>query len=572
LTDTCLVGLGRDTAALLWGPVSERSPRPEYPRPNLRRPAWLNLNGEWEFGTGEEPGFEHRIVVPFCPQSELSGIGKLPGDVVWYRRTFDAPESELLVLHFGAVDYRATVWVNDVEVARHEGGHTPFSADITSVSRRRGNVVVVRAEDPMSDKTIPRGKQHWTPHPEGIFYTSTTGIWQTVWLEPLPARHIKGFRLTPDLGAGALDVELDAAGQAEVIAVLDGEVAGRWSGVAGRGRIQLDRVVPWHPDSPRLYDLEARLLDGDGKVVDRVESYFGLRTIDTRDGRFRLNGEPFVQRLVLDQGYFPGGLLTAPSDESLRHDIELAQSFGFNGARKHQKSEDPRWLYWADRLGFLVWSEMPSFHEHSPEAERRLSAEWTEVVMRDREHPSVVAWVVANESFGLEGIDPQTRSNFLARLYRLTHDLDRTRPVVSNDGWEHALTDLLTLHDYEPPAVVAQRYRRLDSALEVGANGHAAFGPGYSYSGQPLLVSEFGGLRIAGPGGWGWLEVKDRDEFLQVYRGLVAGLMEPGPVQGFCYTQLTDVEQEQNGLLTFDRVPKVDPELLRPLTQTPKRE
>jgi beta-galactosidase/beta-glucuronidase len=559
------------------GALSERSPshgnpRPEYPRPNFQRSRWLSLNGEWEYGSGVEPAYERRILVPFCPQSELSGIGELPGDVVWYRRRFDAPEGECLVLHFGAVDYRATVWVNEVEVARHEGGHTPFSADITSVARARDNVVVVRAEDPLADKTIPRGKQYWTPKPEGIFYTSTTGIWQTVWLEPLPARHIEGLRVTPDLAAGALDFELEAPGRAELIAHLDGEVAGRWSGKAGRGRMQLDRVLPWHPDSPRLYDLEVALLDDDGNVADRVNSYFGLRTIETRDGRFWLNGEPYIQRLVLDQGYFPGGLLTAPSDDALRKDIELAKALGFNGARKHQKTEDPRWLYWADRLGFLVWDEMPSFHQHSPEAERRLSAEWKEVVLRDRDHPSVVAWVVANESFGLGDIDPSVRSTFLVSLYRLTHDLDRTRPVVSNDGWEHALTDLCTVHDYEPPAVFARRYRRLDSALEVGANDHSAFDAGYGYRGQPFLVTEFGGIRVSGPGGWGWLEVEDQDEFLSVYRSLIGGLMDAGPVQGFCYTQLTDVEQEQNGLLTFDRVPKVDPASIRAVTQTPKQQ
>jgi len=552
------------------GPLSERSPRPEYPRPNLQRPRWLNLNGEWDFGAGDKPTFDRRIVVPFCPQSQLSGIGELPGDVVWYRRRFDAPRSECLVLHFGAVDYRATVWVNDVEVAHHEGGHTPFDADITGVAKARGNVVVVRAEDPFTDKTIPRGKQHWTPHPEGIFYTPTTGIWQTVWLEPLPARHIRRLRVSPDLAGEAVDFQLDAPGQTELVAHLDGEVVGRWVG-AGTGRMHLDRVVPWRPESPVLYDIEARLHDEHGKVVDRVESYFGLRTVETRDGRFWLNGEQYIQRLVLDQGYFPGGLLTAPSDQALRHDIELAQAFGFNGARKHQKIEDPRWLYWADRLGFLVWSEMPSFHEHSAEAERRLSAEWTEVILRDRDHPSVVAWVTANESFGLGHIDPPVRSAFLAGLYRLTHELDPTRPVISNDGWEHALSDLCTVHDYEPAAVLAQRYRTLDAALRVGANGHSAFDPGYSYGGQPFLVTEFGGLRVSGWGGWGWLEVKDQEELVQVYRGLIDGLMDPGPVQGFCYTQLTDVEQEQNGLLTFDRVPKVDPEHLRPITQTPKR-
>lgn len=551
--------------------VSAAGPRSEYPRPMLRRPDWLNLNGEWEFGAGETPSFDRRIVVPFCPESELSGISERPGDVVWYRRGFDAPEAECLQLHFGAVDYRATVWVNNVEVARHDGGHTPFSADITGVSRAHDNVVVVRADDPLSDRTIPRGKQYWKEIPEGIFYTATTGIWQTVWIEPLPARHIRRLRVTPDLEAAAVDFELDGEGKVELVATLDHDVVGWWSGPAGRGRMGLDSVVPWHPDSPRLYDLEARLLDHEGNVTDRVSSYFGLRTIETRDGRFWLNGEPYVQRLALDQGYFPGGLMTASSDDVLRRDIELARALGFNGARKHQKVEDPRWLYWADKLGFLVWSEMPGFHEHSAEAERRLATEWHDVVMRDRDHPSVVAWVVANESFGLDQVAPSVRSSFLVHLYKLTNSLDGSRPVVSNDGWEHALSDLCTIHDYGPPADLAQRYRTIEKTLEQRTDGHPPYDPGYSYRGEPLMVTEFGGLRMAGSGGWGWLEVENDQEFLEVYRRLIGGLMDAGPIQGFCYTQLTDVEQEQNGLLTFDRVPKVDPELIRPITQTPKR-
>ena len=551
----------------LTGP---EGPRPEYPRPQLQRSEWLNLNGEWEFGAGEKPTFDRRIVVPFCAESEFSGIGQLPGDVVWYRREFDAPKAECLLLHFGAVDYRATVWVNDVEVASHEGGHSPFSAEITRASGDRNNVLVVRAEDPLRDKTIPRGKQHWTEHPEGIFYTPTTGIWQTVWLEPLPARHIRHLHVSPDLANGLIDFELEGEGEAELVATLDAVVVGRWSGPAGPGRMHLDRVVAWHPESPQLYQLEARLNDQEGRAADRVDSYFGLRTIETRDGRLWLNGEPYVQRLVLDQGYFPGGLLTAPSDDALRHDIELAQAFGFNGARKHQKAEDPRWLYWADRLGFLVWSEMPSFHEHSAAAERRLADEWKQLVLRDRDHPSIVAWVVANESFGLDHVDPSVRSSFLLRLYEATHALDSTRPVVSNDGWEHALTDLCTIHDYSPPAALSRRFASVATALDRSGHHHSVYDPGYGYRGEPLLVSEFGGIRVSGPGGWGWLEVDDRNKFLDLYRGLVGALMESAPVQGFCYTQLTDVEQEQNGLLTFDREPKVDPVQIRQATQTPK--
>ena len=536
----------------------------DYPRPIFRRTRWVSLDGEWEFGAGDSQRFDRTITVPFCPQAALSGIGDpAPGDVVWYRRRFDAPGAERLLLHFGAVDYRAKVWVNGEEVARHEGGNTPFSADITRVAGRRGNVVVVRAEDPLADKTIPRGKQHWTATPESIFYTATTGIWQTVWLEPLPSRRIDALRLVPNLDEGSVAVNVDAAGEVDLMVTFDGRELARRK---GNGVIALEDVHTWSPEAPHLYELEAVLRDARGAEVDRVESYFGLRTIETHDGKFWLNGAPYTQRLVLDQGYFPGGLMTAPADADLRRDIEVAKAMGFNGARKHQKVEDPRWLYWADRLGFLVWSEMPSFHEDSPEARHRLTAEWTEVVLRDRDHPCIVAWVPANESFGL-GSDA---APFLDELHRLTKTLDPSRPAVSNDGGEQTTTDLCTLHDYGSPAELAQRYRTLESALDPRARPRPAYLPGYSHRGEPVIVSEFGGIALAGSGGFGWSEARDPGALLKTYRELVEALMAPGPVEGFCYTQLTDVEQERNGLLTIDREPKVDPALLRPITQTPK--
>lgn len=535
-------------------------PRPEYPRPAFRRADWINLNGEWEFATGATPRYDRTILVPFCPESKLSQIGEAPGDVVWYRRTFEAPRADRLHVHFGAVDYRATVWVNDVEVARHEGGHTPFTADITAAIKPSGNVLVVRAEDPLADKTIPRGKQHWKEKGEGIFYTPTTGIWQTVWLEPLPARRLNGIRLQPDFDHGVLQFELEGGGEARMVVSLDGDQVGTWSG-EDRGFLRLDRKASW-PGA--LYNVEVTAGD------DRVETYFGLRKIEERDGRVWLNGEPIVQRLVLDQGYFPEGLMTAPSDEALKADIELAMAFGFNGARKHQKVEDPRWLYWADRLGFLVWSEMPSFHEHSAEAERRLMREWADVVRLHRNHPSVAAWVPANESFGLGEIDPAVRSDFLVRLYRMTHELDGTRPVVSNDGWQQALTDLCTIHDYSPGVELAEHFRSTEAALTARAEGHDPYDPGFSYRGEPVLVTEFGGVAFKASNGWGYHDVADSEAFVREYETLVGALMRGGPVQGFCYTQLTDVEQEQNGLATYDRKPKVDPALISPLTRMNK--
>ena len=539
-------------------------PRPEYPRPAFRRRDWVNLNGEWEFGAGDSEIFDRRIVVPFCPQSELSGLGvRVPGDVVWYRRRFDAPDSARLLLHFGAVDYRATVWVNGEQVAAHEGGHTPFSADISRFAGRSDNVVVVRAEDPLSDQTIPRGKQYWKESSEGIFYTATTGIWQTVWLEPMPERSIQRMRLVPSFDDASVEVEVAAAGPVDVVVTFDEAVVGRWRG-SDHGRIALDRVMHWSPEAPHLYQVDASLLDG----TDRATTYFGLRKVETRDGRFWLNGTPYIQRLVLDQGYFPGGLLTAGTDVELRRDIELAKAMGFNGARKHQKVEDPRWLYWADTLGFLVWAEMANFHQHSLEAERRLIAEWREAVLRDREHASIVAWVPMNESFGL---GPSPPAAFLNHLYELTHALDGTRPVMSNDGWEHAISDMCTLHDYGSAGELAERYRTAESALAPDARPHPAYLPGYRRQGEPVIVSEFGGVALAGSGGFGWSEAEGAQALLKTYEKMVEALMAPGPVEGFCYTQLTDVEQEKNGLLTSTRQPKLDAETVRPVTQTPKR-
>ena len=546
-------------------------PRPEYPRPRLRRRDWVNLNGEWEFGVGEQQVFDRRILVPFCPQSSLSGIEeRLTEDVVWYRRRFDVPGSDRMLMHFGAVDYRATVWVNGEEVAHHEGGHTPFAVDISQLVRESGNEVVVRAEDPVSDRTIPRGKQYWKKKSESIFYTPTTGIWQTVWLEPLPARSLGAIEVRPDPPGWSVDFTIEAEGRKEVTATLDGREVGHWRGSDQEGRIALDEIVAWSPESPGLYGLEISLLDRAGRISDHVTSYFGLRTIETRDGRFLLNGEEYVQRLVLDQGYFPGGLLTAAADRDLRGDIALAKAMGFNGARKHQKIEDPRWLYWADVLGFLVWGEMPAFHNHSRDAERRLEAEWADAVTRDRGHPCIVAWAPVNESFGMEGMPADAKAHYLDRLYRLTKELDRGRPVVSNDGWEHAQTDLCTIHDYNPAHVLRRRYRSTKTALDPAAHPHPPYLSGYAYAGEPLVVSEFGGVALAGSPGFGWSEANGADGLLETYREMVAALMEPGPVEGFCYTQLTDVEQEQNGLLTFDRVPKVDPRLIRAATQTAK--
>ena len=589
-------------------------PRTEYPRPQFRREDWTNLNGEWRFafddgdrgrregwqnvrgGLRDGSPFDRTITVPFCYQSELSGIGETAlHDVVWYARTFEhavSNDDERLLLHFGAVDHRADVWVNGVHVASHEGGHTPFSADVTYALDGPENVVVVRAEDPSRDVTIPRGKQYWKEDSEGIFYTRTSGIWQTVWLEPVNRARIDSLRLTPDVDAACADVEVSLSGLEPGMSLrttveLDGtpvleDTALVRSGLVDRRLFLVRRaeapetshidgwigLALWSPEDPKLYDLRLELLDADGATLDVVESYFGMRKVEIRDGKVHLNGRPYYQRLVLDQGYFPQGILTAPTDDDLRRDIELAKEMGFNGARKHQKVEDPRWLYWADTLGFLVWGETANAYQYSPDYVRRITAEWQEAVRRDYNHPCIVVWVPMNESWGV----PTLRSNHAQRehllaLYHLTRSLDTTRPVVSNDGWEHALTDLCNIHDYRGAEALAKTYATPESSIAATPANRPVYAPGYGYRGEPILVTEFGGIAFAGGvGEWGYSTVAGADEFLERYESLVAALLACDPVQGFCYTQLTDIEQEANGLLTYDRKPKADLARIRELT------
>ena len=592
------------------------TPRSEYPRPQFRRDEWTNLNGEWRFAfddhdvglskgwhstgvdalqNGGSP-FDRSITVPFCYQSKLSGIGETDfHDVVWYARTFEqasADEEERVLVHFGAVDYRATVWVNGVQVAEHEGGHTPFSADVTHTLGDGENVIVVRAQDPSRDVTIPRGKQYWKEESEGIFYTRTTGIWQTVWLEPVNRSRLASLKLTPDVDAASVDAEIEIEGfepgmKLRAVVDLDGQrilddtisarstIVDRRLPLLARGAapdtshiVERPGLALWSPENPRLYDLKIELLDADGRLLDTVESYFGMRKIEIRDGKVYLNNRPYYQRLVLDQGYFPEGILTAPTDDDLRRDVELAKEMGFNGARKHQKVEDPRWLYWADTLGFLVWGEMANAYAYSADYVRRITQEWQEAVRRDYNHPCIVAWVPMNESWGVPELatDQRQRDHLLA-FYHLTRSLDSTRLVVSNDGWEHALTDLCTIHNYHDAENLTNSYATPESSVAAQPANRPIYVPGHGYRGEPILITEFGGIAFdTHGGGWGYRTVSDPEEFLERYESLIEALLQSEPVQGFCYTQLTDVEQETNGLLTYDRKPKADTTCIREIT------
>jgi beta-galactosidase/beta-glucuronidase len=565
---------------------ASEQPRREYPRPQLRRERWLNLNGPWRFAfddedRGREAGWagssaalDREILVPFCPQAPLSGIGDRSfHDVAWYGRAFEAPPhvlGERVLLRFGAVDYAAEVWVNGKLVAEHEGGHTPFGADITNALDGETNTIVVRAEDPGSDPAIPRGKQDWLEKPSHIFYSRTTGIWQTVWLETVDELHVDNLRLVTKPNEAKLEVGVRLRGRRPGTTIrASAEVDGRAAGSAtvetegAEATLTVHLAEPlewWSPESPTLYDLAVEVLDSEDTSRDLVRSYFGLRTIEIAGREILLNGEPRLLRLVLDQGYWPDGLMTAPTDAALRRDIELAKGMGFDGARKHQKIEDPRWLFWADRLGFLVWGEMANAHKLSGSSINRTIAEWSEAIERDFNHPSVIAWVPVNESFGCRQIGDDRGSapvavNVATALYRHTKALDPTRPALSNDGWEHTESDLCTIHDYGDADALARRLASVDRL--TAPSEPPLYVDGHSYRGEPVVVSEYGGVFRGASTGFGYQVAADDDQYLKQLAALTYTLVASPIVSGFCYTQLADVEHEQNGLLTDDRRPKL---------------
>ena len=585
-----------------------------HPRPQLTRERWVDLCGTWDFAhddedRGRDDGwyeptaearahFDRAIIVPFPPESPASGVGDAAyHPIVWYRRTFTLDASsyrpgERLLLHCGAVDYRARAWVNGQLVVTHEGGHTPFSADITAALRPSGEqVVVIRAEDMPLDLAQPRGKQDWLEQPHSIWYNRTTGIWQPVWLEPVPPTHVARLRWTPDLDRGLLGFKVTLSREderplrlrvrlslreqdlsddlytihgTEILreAALDGLTMGR------------DEVL-WSPRFPNLIDARLTLLAGD-EVIDEVRSYAGLRSAGVSAGRFVLNGRPYYLRLALEQGYWPESHLAAPSVEAMRREVELVRELGFNGVRIHQKVEDPRFLYWCDRLGLLVWGEMANAYVFSPLAVERLTREWLEVLERDYSHPCIVAWVPLNESWGVPNLQGDAaQRHYVQGLYHLTKTLDPTRLAIGNDGWEHLVGDIFGVHDYAVDSVtLRERYGSIDAVertlREVQPHHRAVTLLGYRREGEPIMITEFGGISYdpeAGKLWFGYGTVKTRDEYLDKYRELLDAILDSPAVAGFCYTQLTDTGQEVNGLLTERREPKLDPEAIYAITR-----
>lgn len=566
-------------------------PRGEYPRPQFVRDLWMSLNGEWDFSF-ESSEFDLKIQVPYAYQSRLSGIGSdRICDVVWYRKNFTLPEEmsgKKILLHFGAVDYLCKVWVNGQYMTSHEGGHIGFETEITGALKEGENTVTVMAQDRMADLEMPRGKQFWERESAGIFYTRTTGIWQSVWLEAVEEGYLDHVYITPDFdhmkaefqyeikgakraclktqvsfeGCELAAVTVDAEREEGSFSILlDQQILSKWN---------FQEDMAWSPENPRLFDVTYTLLL-DGKAVDKVTSYFGMRKISVENGRLLLNNRPYYQKLLLDQGYWRDSLLTAPADEDFVKDIELAKAMGFNGVRKHQKIEDPRFLYHADKMGFLVWGEIAAAYVYSRKYVKRITTEWMDEILRDYNHPCIVAWTPLNESWGVPNIKDniEQQSHSAAMIY-LTKSLDATRPVISNDGWEHTCTDLLTIHDYEwRRDVLEKRYSSLENILQSCPSGRPPFANGWEYKGQPILVTEFGGISYqkGEKEGWGYSNAVSDDDFARRYNDVISPLLDSPCVQGFCYTELTDVEQEINGLLTYDREPKIPVEVIKKINE-----
>ena len=562
--------------------------RAELPNPSFARERWRTLNGQWDFlmdpedclqvGGVDKLSWDRTIRVPFCYESELSGIGSdAPSRSVWYRRSFAVTEEECsatVLLHFGAVDYRARVWVNGQYVGTHEGGFTPFAFEVQPYLHKGENTLVVKAEDSYS-RELPRGKQMCGRRPCSCFYRNTTGIWQSVWLEFTGCDYITDIRITPDLDRNRADFVIRTNGEhpSEIALTIrkESQVIGTMTvaceskniccsfGFQENGVFSVENLY-WTPEKPNLIDVEVTLIH-DGKKCDTVNTYFGMRKIHVCGEEIYLNNSPLYQRLVLDQGYWPEGLMTAPSDEAIRRDVEMTKALGFNGARKHQKIEDPRYYYWADKLGLLVWGEMPSNYDFTPEGQRMLLSELQAFVRRDYNHPCIVTWIPFNESWGVHEIAGDSRQkSFVKAVYYLLRSLDESRLVGSNDGWEQLeLTDFCGIHDYDiSPENFATRYMDIEKTMRGSVNFKPIYAAGEQYNGVPVLITEMGGVKLVNDDGWGYNQaMSDEEGMLRYLRSVMRAVRSHRQIRGFCYTQLTDVQQETNGLLDAARKPKV---------------
>lgn len=568
-----------------------------YPRPQLRRDNWINLNGEWNFDFDDEVKgikekwnenhtYSKKIIVPFPYQSKLSGIDdRSIHDHVWYQRDFEYKKQDNLrtILHFGAVDYEATIYVNQKPVGNHTGGSTSFSFDITDFLNDDGKQnLTVYVFDPTLDAYISRGKQAWREKPFECFYDRTTGIWQTVWIEEVSASGLDNLKIIPDLDNKQVRFDIFAKDASDKSFNLEVSFKGKTI-LTGKDTFKNKACVTfdipnehmhlWTPENPNLYDVKLTLTKNE-EVIDAVASYFGIKKISIEGKTILLNNEPYYLRLVLDQGYYQDGLLTYPTEDDLLNDIRLSKQMGFNGCRKHQKIEAERWMYYADKEGFLVSLEMPS--QYAFRADNAFIEEWIDAVNRDFNHPSLFMYVPFNESWGVRNIkNSKEQQDYVTGFYYLTKSLDPSRIVISNDGWEQTVTEVCTVHTYRHGKIddlaMQAEYRQslhdLDTLLSPIHTPHQRpiYVGEYKYHGEPIILSEFGGVSYVSDKqeGWGYTGVENSADYIKELKRIFNEVYTSPHFTGFCFTQLTDVEQEINGLLSYDRKPKVPIEVIR---------
>lgn len=560
--------------------------RAEYPRPELVRKDWLSLNGEWEFepdygrsglarGVLDKQKLDGAINVPFCPESKLSGVGNTDFfNAVWYKKHVALEKTDKrILLHFEACYYYTQVFVNGVKAGEHSGGYTPFSFDITELVKNGDNVIAVYAEGDPRDGRQPSGKQSVRYASRGCHYTRSTGIWQTVWLEFVPETYLKSIKLDTDIDNGLVNafVTLSGAGYVTLTARLGGKTVGE-CGIKASGaafaQLKLSELRLWSVDDPALYDLTVTV--DDGKSTDMVDTYFGMRKIEADGKGVKLNGKYLFMRTVLDQGYYEDGIYTAPKAEDMLNDIKLAKALGFNGARLHEKVFERRFLYYADREGYLCWGEYPNWgFDHTAEwATDVFLGEWLEAVARDYNHPCVIGWCPLNETWVRE-LGKEQNAAFIRTLYDQTKLFDPFRPMIDTSGSTHVKTDIFDHHNY-------------DQEPEVFDAKFGDFGDGYGhgYNGQqnenalPYFMSEYGGTAISGKmdGGWGYGDsAADEDELVERYCAFAKTLLGNPKICGLCYTQLYDVEQEQNGIYTYSRKPKLSKKAIEKMAAAMKQ-
>ncbi len=576
----------------------------DYPRPQLVRNNWENLNGTWDFSFDDENCGEYtkwyetfpedkKIQVPFTYETKLSGIqDETSHDNIWYRRIIVVSENKLnnnkLMLHFEGSDFVTKVWINGRMAGSHKGGYSRFSFDISALVVDGENEIVVKVEDSY-DIQQPRGKQRWKKDNFACWYVQTTGIWKTVWMEYVSKINLSSMKITPVLSEQSVELEFEVEANClsselyveasitfgdvfvnkAVIAVPTNHVTTKLN-VYVKDFADWGGIKQWTPGEPNLYDLQVRVLY-QNEVCDTIESYFGMRDIRIDKCNILLNGVPLYQRLILDQGYWKDSHLTPPSEEALLEDIDKIRQLGYNGLRKHQKIEDERFLYWCDVKGMLVWSEAPAAYQFTDYAVEEFTREWMEIVRQNYNHPSIITWTPFNESWGISSVEVnRTEQHFTEAIYHLTKSFDKYRPVIVNDGWEHTVSDIITLHDYEEVGkIFYDRYNNCKDQIlttEVYHSSHkSVMANGYDYKGQPIIISEYGGIAFNNDdSGWGYgNKVKDEEDFLKRFDDITTAIKEVPYICGYCYTQVSDVQQEINGLMDIERNFKVNSDKIK---------